>query len=227
MGLTTHGGTVPIDLLAFLTMGLLGSAAHCVGMCGPFVLIVSRRYGPPHGRLSTGAAQAWYTLGRLTTYAALGAAAAAFGGLVQAAGALVGLRRTAAVVAGLVLVLWAVTRLASAATRLPMGWMGRLTGALGKRAPGHPFGTGLLLGLLPCGLLYTAVAAAMARDGAAAGAAALVAFGVGTAPALLGLSATDRLFVQRRAAVDRMSQAFVLAMGLWYVWRGVAPLAMH
>ncbi|MEZ5291602.1 MAG: sulfite exporter TauE/SafE family protein [Vicinamibacterales bacterium] len=225
--MTTHAGAVPIDLVAFLTMGLLGSAAHCVGMCGPFVLIVSRRYGPPHGRVSSAAAQAWYTLGRLTTYAVLGAAAAAFGGLVQTAGALVGLRRTAAVVAGLVLVLWAVARLSSLAARLPLGWTGRLTGVLARRAPRHPYGAGVLLGLLPCGLLYAAVAAAMARDGAAAGAAALAAFGLGTAPALLGVSVTDRLFVQRRAAVDRLSQAFVLVMGLWYVWRGVAPLAMH
>ena len=36
-----------IDLLGFLTLGLLGGFGHCVGMCSPFVLFVSRRYGRP------------------------------------------------------------------------------------------------------------------------------------------------------------------------------------
>ena len=39
-----------IGLLGFLTLGLLGGFGHCVGMCSPFVLFVSRRYAPPDGR---------------------------------------------------------------------------------------------------------------------------------------------------------------------------------
>ena len=100
-----------IDLLGFLTLGLLGGFGHCVGMCSVFVLFVSRQYGPPAGRHPALAAQLWYTVGRIVTYAALGAAAGALGGVVQLAGTLLGLQRAASIVAGAVLVVWALVAL--------------------------------------------------------------------------------------------------------------------
>jgi sulfite exporter TauE/SafE len=81
---------------------------------------------------------------------------------------------------------------------------------------------GLMLGLLPCGLLYTAAIAASTKGTAVSGALALAVFGVGTAPALLGLSLADRLLTCRRASLNRLSQAFALAMGAWFVWRGLS-----
>jgi sulfite exporter TauE/SafE len=225
-----HGAAFgqPLDLLAFLTLGVLGSAAHCVGMCAPFVLLVSRRYALPAGRHTAASSQVWYTAGRLTTYAVLGAAAGAFGGLVQQAGAFVGLQRTAALVAGAALVVSAAASLLAAAPfSAPSRLLSRATAAFGARMPGHPLWLGLVLGLLPCGLLYSAVVAAMTRDGALAGAAAMAAFGLGTAPALAGVALADRFVVTRRVVLTRLSHVFVLAMGVWYLWRGVAPMTAH
>ena len=213
----------PVDLLAFLTLGLLGSAAHCVGMCAPFVLLVSRRYAPSATRGRVIAAQAWYAAGRLVTYAALGAAAGAFGVLVQRTGVLMGLQRAAALLAGIALVVSAATSLlATAPFAAPASLMSRLTARLAARMPGHPLLLGLTLGLLPCGLLYSAVVAAMARDGAWAGAAAMATFGLGTTPALLGVALADAVLVRHRTSLNRLSQVFVLAMGVWYLWRGLA-----
>ena len=71
-----------IDLAGFLMLGLLGGFGHCVGMCSPFVLFVSRRYAPPDAARGTNPAEArrrafiaqlWYTAGRILTYVALGA----------------------------------------------------------------------------------------------------------------------------------------------------------
>ena len=90
------------------------------------------------------------------------------------------------------------------------------------RVPGHPLALGLFLGLLPCGLLYSAVVAAVARGGPFEGATALAAFGLGTAPALLGLSLADTLFLRHRAVMNRFSHVFVLVMGVWFLWRGLA-----
>ncbi|MEZ5283690.1 MAG: sulfite exporter TauE/SafE family protein [Vicinamibacterales bacterium] len=169
------------DLLAFVVLGVLGSAAHCVGMCAPFVMLVSRRYAVPAGRHVPIAAQLWYSAGRLTTYAALGAAAGAVGGLVQFAGALVGLQRTAATLAGIVLIVSAALSLwPSVLASGPWVWVSRVSSRLHRRVPGHPFTLGLVLGLLPCGLLYSALAAAMTTGGAASGAVAMAAFGAGT-----------------------------------------------
>ena len=214
-----------IDLLGFLTLGLLGGFGHCVGMCSPFVLFVSRRYAPPGGgRFATLVAQGWYTAGRVVTYAALGAAAGVLGGVVELAGAILGLQRAASVVAGGVLVVWALVALSDLVPRLGSGGgvFARVSGLLKGRVPGHPFATGLFLGLLPCGLLYSALIAAVARGGALEGAAALALFGIGTAPALLGVSMADELLARHRSFVNRLSQVFLLAMGFWFLWTGLA-----
>ena len=214
-----------IDLLGFLTLGLLGGFGHCVGMCSPFVLFVSRRYAPVGGgRAAVVAAQLWYTTGRIVTYAVLGAAAGALGGVVELAGGLVGFQRAASVVAGSVLVVWALVALSDLVPRRGTGGtlFTRVAGVLKGRVPGHPFATGLFLGLLPCGLLYSALIAAAARGGPTEGAAALALFGIGTAPALLGVSAADELLARNRAFVNRLSQVFLLAMGAWFLWTGLS-----
>ena len=218
-----------IDLAGFLMLGLLGGFGHCIGMCSPFVLFVSRRYGPPcesSAGLRAGlfAAQAWYTAGRILTYVALGAAAGAVGGVVELAGSLLGLQRVAAVMAGAVLIVWALVALSDLVPQLNTGGtlFSRVAGALKGRVPGHPFATGLFLGLLPCGLLYSALIAAVARGGAFDGAAALALFGIGTAPALLGVSIADDLLARNRALINRLSQVFLLAMGIWFLWTAVA-----
>ncbi|MFO7693153.1 MAG: sulfite exporter TauE/SafE family protein [Vicinamibacterales bacterium] len=213
-----------IDLLGFLTLGLLIGFGHCVGMCSPFVLFVSRRYVPPGGgRLAVLAAQGWYTAGRVVTYAVLGAAAGALGGVLQLAGTLLGVQRAASIVAGGVLVVWALVALSDLVPRFDAGGklFGRVAGALKGRVPGHPFATGLFLGLLPCGPLYSAFIAAAARGGAVDGAAALALFGIGTAPALIGVSVADELLARNRAFVNRLSQVFLLVMGVWFLWTGL------
>jgi uncharacterized protein len=213
-----------IDLLGFLTLGLLGGFGHCIGMCSPFVLFISRRYGSPDGgRRAAFGAQLWYTAGRVTTYAGLGALAGALGGVVALAGALVGVQRAAAIVAGGVLVVWALVALSDLVPSFDTGGrlFARAAGRLKGRVPGHPFATGLFLGLLPCGLLYSAVIAAVARGGPLDGAVALALFGIGTAPALLGVSAADELLARHRAFLNRLSQVFLLVMGAWFLWTGI------
>jgi sulfite exporter TauE/SafE len=214
-----------IDLLGFLTLGLLGGFGHCVGMCSPFVLFVSRRYAPPDGgRSAAFAAQGWYTAGRVVTYAVLGAIAGTLGGVLQLAGTLLGVQRAASIVAGAVLVVWALVALSDLVPRMDAGgdFFNRVAAALKGRVPGHPFATGLFLGLLPCGLLYSALIAAAARGGPIQGAVALALFGLGTAPALLGVSVADELLARNRAFLNRLSQVFLLVMGAWFLWTGFA-----
>jgi sulfite exporter TauE/SafE len=213
------------DLLGFLALGFLGGFGHCVGMCAPFVLLVSRRFAAPAaGRAAAFSAQLWYTGGRVLTYAVLGAAAGFVGGVVELAGSLLGFQRAASVVAGGILVLEALLGLAGAgplASTQGGTLFARVSAALGRRLPGHPFGLGLLLGLLPCGLLYSALIAAVARGGTLEGASALLVFGLGTAPALLGVSLADELLARHRAILDRLARLFLLAMGAWFVWTGL------
>ena len=206
-----------IDLLGFVTLGLLGGLGHCVGMCAPFVLFVSRRYAAATGPAAL-VPQLWYNAGRMTTYMALGAVAGALGGVVQLAGALMGVQRGALIVAGLTLTIWAVASLTDLGHFNTGGaWFGRVAGSLKGRTPGHPYLVGVFLGLLPCGLLYSAVIGAVSRGGAWQGAIAMAAFSAGTTPTLLAVSLADELLARHRPLVNRLSQAFLLLMGLWFL----------
>jgi sulfite exporter TauE/SafE len=215
----THAVTSHLDLLGFLALGLLGGVGHCVGMCSPFVLMVSRRYAGD--TRPTWVAQAWYHAGRVTTYMLLGTVAGAMGLALGAVGNMVGLQQAALILAGVMLVIWSLAVLTDVGPRiLSTSWLSRLVSRLGARMPAHPFTLGLALGLLPCGLVYTAVVGAIAQGGLVDGALALLVFGAGTAPALVMLSVADDLIVRRRPALNRLSQVFVLAMGVLFLFRG-------
>jgi uncharacterized protein len=215
-----------LDLLGFLTLGVLGGFGHCVGMCMPFVLFVGRRYGRPGaGRAHALKVQLYYAAGRITIYVAMGAAAGGLGSAVELAGNMMGIQRAASVVAGIALILYALVSLLEFVPGLTGSGgliFGRVAGLLKRRVPGHPLLMGLLLGFLPCGLVYSAVIAAGALGSPAQGAAGLALFGLGTVPAMLGVSVADELLVRHRNVVNRLSQAVILVMGLWFTWKGLA-----
>lgn len=182
---------------AFLA-GLVGSP-HCVGMCGGFAVAC--------GGIRKGLA--WHA-GRLGAYAVLGALAGGFGA------ALPGPAWIASVVSGALLV-WFAAALAGfvpePALRIP--GIGRLTGrAAGADGTGARLLLGVSTGLLPCGLLWAALAIPVASGSPVVGAAAMVAFGVGTAPALLALTGGVRRFTLRRPWARRALAAGVLVLGL-------------
>jgi len=193
-GLMTAAST-PLGLpAALLLAGLAGSLVHCVGMCGPFVLgqvMASveqpgeRSYGEWH-RL-TGALLVPYHLGRFTTYTALGAlaggATAVFASL-EIFGWLSAILLIAA--AGLLATqaLGMAVNAASPATDL----LARLAGPLSaSRTALARYGLGVVLGFLPCGLVYAALAAAAGTGSVVSGGIAMACFALGTVPALVAV----------------------------------------
>jgi len=191
--------TVPGLLLA----GLAGGAMHCGPMCGGFVLgqVADRMARLPAAQMCErarlgSALLVPYHVGRLTTYALLGALAASlgaaagrqpwFGGLSAALlllGALLFLAHAAAR-------LWPALSGTLALERAPPGWARALAGVTRRidrtRASGGLL-LGLVLGLLPCGILYAALAVAAAAGGPLRGAVAMLAFGLGTVPSLVAV----------------------------------------
>lgn len=216
----------PLELVGFLALGLLGGFGHCLGMCAPFVLWVSDRFGEPGApRQRNLGPHVLFALGRLTTYTALGALAGFLGSIVAMAGTLVGVGRAASIVAGGLLVLYGLVGVVDVLPFYPRGGgrlFGRVAALLQRRQPRRPYGAGLFLGLLPCGLLYGALIAAAATGTALRGALSLAFFGAGTLPAMLGLALVSDLLRRRRGLLDTLSHVFVLAMGVWFLWQGVA-----
>ncbi|MEO0559490.1 MAG: sulfite exporter TauE/SafE family protein [Bacteroidota bacterium] len=214
----------PVELAIPLTLGLLGSA-HCVGMCGGFVALLS---AGSEGRASS--RQAAYFAGKTATYAVFGLLAGAAGAsLADLFGALGG---TLSVVLGSAMVL-------VGASLCGLAWRGasapgatvaaRLGPAIGRLVQSGSLpsiaGLGALNGLLPCGLVYGMLAVAAASGSALEGALTMAVFGLATVPALavtgwLG----SRLKPQNRLWMQRIAGVLVIAMGVLTVARGATAL---
>ena len=76
----------------------------------------------------------------------------------------------------------------------PLAWVKNTLGRLFQQ-PTLPalYATGVLNGLLPCGLVYLALAGALSAPGIAGAAAYMACFGLGTLPLMFGLSMSGRL----------------------------------
>jgi uncharacterized protein len=80
----------------------------------------------------------------------------------------------------------------------PIGWRG--------------YGLGMILGFLPCGLVYSALVIAAATGKPLAGALALISFGLGTAPALLALGVLGLLAGRRWQAFGQKAAPVLLSL---------------
>ena len=179
-------------LWTVVATSLVGSL-HCAAMCGPFVAFYA---GTDHA--AGWASHAAYNGGRLFTYVALGIAGGAVGAAVDLAGSMVHVQRTAALVAGAVILAWGGVSLARAmGIRIP-GLVGgaqmpRGLVTLRRRPPVVRAGAlGLLTAALPCGWLYAFVVAAASTGTPLRGGAVMAAFWLGTVPMLVGLGLTAR-----------------------------------
>jgi sulfite exporter TauE/SafE len=220
--------------LEFSLVFALGLAAslHCVQMCGPIVISYSvslARYGACKREVML--AHLCYNAGRVVTYAALGAVAGAAGSGLGMLGKLAGLASGARLVSGAamivtgILMLRALPRrvLVQVERRTVMAFFSRSIGRLlvSSRALGK-FGLGLMLGFLPCGLIYAALLKAVETARPLAGALTMVAFGMGTAAALLAVGLASSFAGLRLGGWgNRVAGASILAAGAILVWRGL------
>lgn len=202
---------------AFL-LGFLGSA-HCAAMCGPLALALP---ATGHTRAAFVAGRAAYNLGRIVTYGLLGA----LFGLLGRGFAVAGLQRwlSLGVGAAILISLLATKNFGLAAA--PAKAIGWLKSGLGKlfrqRTVGSLFAIGVLNGLLPCGLVYWACAAATTTGTVAAGVGYMMAFGLGTVPMMLGLAlAGQKLQIALRFKMQKLIPYSLALVGALLLLRGL------
>lgn len=216
----------PADFYLILLLGFV-SSLHCVQMCGPVVLTysVAANNAAASGRPLLGLHLA-YNAGRTLTYMVLGAFAGLAGGAMGWVGRLAGFENTAAIVAGAAMVITGIVMLGFSVRK----WRGfampaRLLRPAGKLISSSSalskFALGLIMGCLPCGLVYAALMRAMGSGTALGGALTLFGFGIGTSGALilvgLGSSAATRKVARWGTAISAVT---VLAMGAILIARG-------
>lgn len=225
----------PSDLYLILAFGFV-SSLHCVQMCGPVVLTYSVAANAGSARRSLLGLHLAYNAGRTTTYMLLGAVAGLAGGAMGWLGKLAGIENIAASVAGVAMVFAAIVMLGYGIKIEGWGGFalpGRLLRTAGKLIsnPSKPakFALGLLMGFLPCGLIYAALIKAIGMATPAAGALTMLAFGTGTSAALvavgLGSSAVTRRVARWGTTVSAIT---LLVMGVLLIARGAfAGPVMH
>ncbi len=202
-------GAAPILFMA----GLLGGLTHCAGMCGPFVLAqvsadsaTLNRPGLGEGRRLVRAFLLPYHLGRFTTYVGLGALV---GGATGLAVFVSGYRWLPALLLGIAALVFLAQGLSGVLRRIGLATgrganplaapLTRLVRPLLARPGGwRGYALGVLLGFLPCGLLWGALGAAAGSGGPWRGAMAMAAFVLGTVPSLV-LVGHIGVFFGRRA----------------------------
>ena len=152
-------------------LGFIGSL-HCLGMCGPIVLVLPR---DAQSRTLFFLGRLAYTFGKAVTYGAMGLVV----GLLGQAIFLAGYQQLLGIITGALMILSALlpgkilsrllpARGRTAATNVVKQSLGKL---LSRGSSASLFVIGLLNGFLPCGLVYTALAGAMAGGSSVSGAA--------------------------------------------------------
>jgi sulfite exporter TauE/SafE len=196
-------------------------------MCGPLVGSFALASGSLGARRSM-LGQLAYHAGRITTYAAIGAAMGAGGSFVNLAGRLAGVQQVAAVASGVLMVLLGLgaAGVSGALQRLEARASARVValvrGLLEGGGPGRLYPTGLALGILPCGLSWTMFLGAAGTGSLPGGLLVAAAFGLGTVPALLLAGAAGALLGARaRGVLYRAGGVLVAATGVLFVARGL------
>ncbi len=209
-----------ISILTGLSIGFLGSF-HCIGMCGPIALAlpVNRFSG-----MQKYAGILLYNLGRAVTYSLLGFAF----GFVGSQFRLWGLQQVISIGAGVMILLFILSRF-SFTSKIP--GMNRLNlwvqQGLGKllttvKNPTSLCPVGLLNGLLPCGLVYVAIAAALATMSSLNAMLLMFSFGIGTIPVMAGLMMFGHLIsINIRQKINRSVPYFVGIMAVMLILRGM------
>lgn len=219
-------------LLAF-TAGFLGGLGHCIGMCGPIVASYALHSGD---RVRSGSASALlphvlYNAGRITTYSCIGAMMGLTGSFLNVAGKLAGFQDAVSIAAGLIMMTmgFSIFSRLSIAAFLERHNNFILKGVrivIEAESPLRYYSLGLLLGFLPCGLSYSAFIAAAAAGGLMQGMFLSFCFGVGTAPSLVLFgSVITYLSAGMRDRIFRTSGIAIAAMGLYFLYRGIAANA--
>lgn len=229
--------SMSMDVLAGFLVGLAGSM-HCAGMCGPIAMALPG--GTAHG-MTFVLGRMGYLAGRVVTYAIIGAAVGAGVGAVT----LSGYETVLSLTAGGLMILTALGQILWHRSILPQAPVMKITApvrtGLQKMMRRHSVaaltGIGLLNGLLPCGLVLSAVFGSATQSDPLNGAMFMVAFGLGTLPMMGALALGGTVIFKRLGSYRQIMPIVALLLGMMILVRGMnlgipyispkAPVANH
>ena len=227
------------SLLIAVFLGALVSGWHCALMCGGIAAAIERPVAleaPLRAKSELFYLQLIMHFGRVTTYVLLGALAAAVGVVVWQQN-LIPIQRPLFALTSLILILMGIRLLTlSKSDRLLGGkWLTSKIATywskyLGRMASGPSrWFSGMLWGLVPCGLVYSVLPLAFLSGDVLTGAGLMLAFGLGTLPNLLLISKFSAVLTQfgQYRWVRYLAASLLLTAGSFGLYRAwVLPEAL-
>ncbi len=212
-----------MEIISGFVLGILGSF-HCVGMCGPLALALPHA-GTTRWQMAGGALL--YNVGRAVTYAGMGMIMGALGATVRLAGYQQGLSiATGAVLLTAVLLPGRIKNRLFSASPMSGGYVwiqNSFRRFLSVRSFSSLFTIGLINGLLPCGLVYMALAGAAVTSNVWYGAVYMMLFGLGTLPMMLAVTISGHLMkISWRQKLLRLVPVGVVVVSVLLILRGLS-----
>lgn len=206
-------------LIAALSLGIL-SAFHCIGMCGPIALAL-----PVHGRspFMKNISILIYNLGRVFTYALLGLVF----GFIGESFVLFGFQQKLSIGLGvLILLIVAFPHFRKKLPSLNFPFIAklktRIISQFQKSDLRSLFIIGLLNGLLPCGMVYIAIAGALTSGTVLNSVVFMVAFGLATVPFMFSVSYVGQLIsINARNFIRKAQPIIITITAILLILRGL------
>ena len=212
-----------IELIATGIMLGLATNLHCIGMCGPIAFIL------PLDRSSQGKkffGLSLYNVGRISSYVLLGG----FFGLFGQGLHLGRFQQYTAIGFGVLMLMWIYFPMitkgrlfrGSLLIRLNNYIKNKLGSRLRNSSPGSLFTIGVLNGLLPCGMVYLAIAGSVAVGNFSEGVIFMLAFGIGTLPVMVFIPLlSHKLNISRKFKTSKLIPVVMTAFALVIILRGM------
>lgn len=195
---------------------------HCLGMCGPIAMNLplgeANSFGRIHGILL-------YNVGRIVTYSVGGALV----GVVGFGFRLAGFQQVLSIGLGLFLLFNLFSpRIfkhlfpnSLVLNRLRSKIIYAIQNSIKRNTKSSLFLTGLINGLLPCGLVYAALAASAVTGNIWSGSLYMAIFGIGTVPTMFSISYFANISLSFRAKMRSITPVITVIVGCLLVLRGL------
>ena len=228
-----------IDYLTLFLIGFFGGFSHCIGMCGGFVAtytfkIAENDPGHNDSRFSIFLPHLLYNSGRILTYTILGEIFGLIGGTLGFIFTFRSFQGGLQLFAGLVMMIMGFELSGLIPNLAPDSFPGihffkRMVNLLFYKVNrNNIFVLGMVLGLIPCGLVYAVGAKAAVTQSVFGGFLTMLIFGLGTFPAMLLTGyVVNFISVKLRGRLYRFAAFLVILMGVLTILRGVDALGWY
>jgi uncharacterized protein len=210
-------------LLTGLIIGAAGSM-HCIGMCGPISFALPIQHFSFYKKIIP---LLFYQIGRIVTYGTFGLLFGLLGRKIYLAGFQQWYSIAAGVLMAVIAIVYFLGKKYQRSSFIPVKLFKKVQQWIIKilSSPKKWYSyllLGMANGLLPCGMVYVALASSLSLSTCWQSASFMAAFGAGTLPAMIAIGLLgQQIKPSVRITFNKMIPGFILLLGVMLVLRGM------